>query len=113
MIELHDVELGSVYDNCKCENGQDYTEYNLTLPARWYSPLGVDCSWYRDCLERKSKCNGTKDDYAMAFATTFCNLYSQNYQDFSQEEQQCIDAIRKCLQVFFSANSSSLPIFHM
>ncbi|XP_063401949.1 uncharacterized protein LOC134686203 [Mytilus trossulus] len=99
MIELHDVESGSVYDDCKCENGQEYTESNLTLPSRCYSPSGADCSWYRDCLERKFKCNGTEDDYAIAFATKFCNLYSQNYQDFSQDGQQWIDAVRKCLQV--------------
>ncbi|XP_076076633.1 uncharacterized protein LOC143047449 [Mytilus galloprovincialis] len=99
MLELHDVESGPVYDDCKCENGQEYTESNLTLPSRCYSPSGADCSWYRDCLERKFKCSGTEDDYAMAFATKFCDLYSQNYQDFSQDGQQWIDAVRKCLQV--------------
>ncbi|VDI62859.1 Hypothetical predicted protein [Mytilus galloprovincialis] len=99
MLELHDVQSGPVYDDCKCENGQEYTESNLTLPSRCYSPSGADCSWYRDCLERKFKCSGTEDDYAMAFATKFCNLYSQSYQDFSQDGQQWIDAVRKCLQV--------------
>ncbi|CAC5401512.1 unnamed protein product [Mytilus coruscus] len=33
------------------------------------------------------------------FATKFCNLYLQNYNDFSQEGQRWIDAVRKCLQV--------------
>ncbi|CAC5406492.1 unnamed protein product [Mytilus coruscus] len=97
MLELHEMESGLVYDDCKCEKGQEYTQYNLPLPSRCYSPSGSDCSWYQDCLENKCKCNGTEDDYAVAFATKFCNLYSQSYQDFSQEGQQWIDAVRKCL----------------
>lgn len=35
----------------------------------------------------------------MEFATKFCNLYNDNFENFSVEGQTWIDAVRKCLQV--------------
>lgn len=99
MFEQHDISYGAVYDDCKCNNSQEYTESNLTLPSQCYSPSGTDCSWYHHCLERKYKCNGTEDNFAVEFATKFCNLYSRSNQDFSQDGQKWMDAVRKCLQV--------------
>ncbi|VDH90907.1 Hypothetical predicted protein [Mytilus galloprovincialis] len=99
MFEQHDISYGTVYDDCKCNISQEYTESNLTLPSQCYSPSGTDCSWYQHCLERKYQCNGTENNFAVKFATKFCNLYSRSNQDFSQDGQKWMDAVRKCLQV--------------
>ena len=44
-------------------------------------------------------CEGTVHDYAIRYAEKFCNLYSDNYNDFSGYGQAWIDGVRKCLQV--------------
>ena len=100
MLEIYDVNSGPVdKECCACQYGEKYTLSDLTLPSECYSPSGTNCGWYENCLERKYQCRGTEDDYAMEFATKFCNLYNENFAKFSVEGQTWIDAVRKCLQV--------------
>jgi hypothetical protein len=100
MLEIYDVNSGPVdKECCACQYGEKYTQSDLTLPSECYSPSGTNCGWYENCLERKYQCRGTEDDYAMEFATQFCNLYNENFAKFSVEGQTWIDAVRKCLQV--------------
>ena len=44
-------------------------------------------------------CRGTDDGYAIEYAKKFCNLYSDNYNDFSFIGRQWVDEVRKCLQL--------------
>lgn len=99
MLEVHKILSGPVYADCSCRIGEEYTTSNLSLPTKCYSPSGTSCDWYEQCLERKHNCRGTKDDYGVAYATKFCNLYDKYYSHFSYQGQQWIDAVRKCLQV--------------
>ncbi|XP_071129974.1 uncharacterized protein [Mytilus edulis] len=99
MAEVHDENIGPVSPDCSCSDGEQHKVSNLTLPTRCYSPSGSDCTWYQDCLERKYKCSESKDDYAMAFATKFCNLYTEHYGKFTTDGQTWVNAVRKCLQV--------------
>ncbi|CAG2213220.1 unnamed protein product [Mytilus edulis] len=99
MDKVHNKNNGRVSLDCSCSDGDQYRESNLTLPARCYSPSGTDCTWYKDCLERKYECSKSNDDYAMAFATKFCNLYTKHYSRFSTNGKTWINAVRKCLQV--------------
>ena len=100
MLEIYDVNSGPVdKECCACQYGEKYTQSDLTLPSECYSPSGTNCGWYENCLERKYQCRGTEDDYAMEFATKFCNLYNENFAKFSVEGQTWIDAVRKCLHV--------------
>lgn len=100
MIEVYGANSGPVEKECcACQYGEQYTQSDLTLPSECYSPSGTSCGWYENCLERKYQCRGTEDDYAMEFATKFCNLYNDNFAKFSVEGQTWIDAVRKCLQV--------------
>lgn len=99
MLELYDVNSGPVEGCCKCQQGQEYTSTDLTLPSSCYSPSGTDCGWYENCLEKKYKCKGTDDDYAMEFAIKFCKLYNEYFSWFSSRAQIWVNSVRKCLQV--------------
>ena len=96
MLEIYDRDRGTVNEGCRCSPG---TAMTLNLPPRCYSPSGVDCMWYRDCLEVRYPCEGNNGAYAIEYGEKFCKLYSDNYNDFSSESQAWIDAVRKCLQV--------------
>ena len=100
MLEFYNIAEGPVYNDCRCSPGETTTEAPTdNLPPHCYSPSGEDCSWYRECLERRYQCEGTDDDYAIEYADKFCNLYANNYNDFSNDGRAWIDGVRKCLQV--------------
>ena len=100
MLELYDMEQGLVNNGCRCSPGDTTTEAPTdNLPPHCYSPSGEDCSWYRECLERRYQCEGTDRGYAIEYAEKFCNLFSNNYNDFSANGRAWVDGVRKCLQV--------------
>ena len=68
------------------------------LEAKCYSPRGENCQWYQNCLARRYDCP-TGENYAIDFALKFCNLYTDNYNDFSIEGRQWVNAVRQCLQL--------------
>ena len=72
----------------------------LTQPPQCLSPRGIDCSWYRECLEAHYPCESTGDGYAIRYAEKYCNLFNSNYNDFSASGRMWIDGVRKCLQLF-------------
>ncbi|CAF0743796.1 unnamed protein product [Adineta steineri] len=82
-----------------------------TLPPACYRPDGTNCEWYKDCLEKKYPCQDQPADYAMKYATKYCELYTKNYNDFSATGQKWVDGVRKCLQIkmvpLISQSSSS------
>ena len=79
--------------------GETLSSSKTPLPPSCYSPIGSDCEWYLDCLERRFPCIGTAADYAMKYATHFCSAYSRNYGQFSPLGKTWIESVRKCLQV--------------
>ena len=100
MLEFYDIAQGPVHNDCRCSPGETTTEAPTdNLPAHCYSPRGEDCSWYRECLERRYQCEGTDHGYAIEYAEKFCNLFSNNYNDFSANGRAWVDGVRKCLQV--------------
>lgn len=64
-----------------------------------YNPKGVDCSWYRNCLEKRHKCEGTSHAYAISYAEKYCKLYGKYYDNFLKDGKKWIDGVRRCLQV--------------
>ena len=101
MIEFYNEESGTVTDGCRCSPGGVATVQPPTdsLAPECYSPIGEDCRWYRNCLEVRYPCQGTGDAYAIEYAQKFCDLYSNNYNDFSRDGRAWVDAVRQCLQV--------------
>ena len=100
MLEIYGLDEGEVNEDCRCSPGEVMTEAPTDdLPPHCYSPRGDDCSWYRHCLEMRYPCEGTSDGYAIRYAEKFCNLYTDNYNDFSSDGRAWIDGVRKCLQV--------------
>ncbi|XP_045175878.1 uncharacterized protein LOC123536618 [Mercenaria mercenaria] len=105
MLEVHNIEDGPVYNDCAC--GPDAppnvtTQPTVVTPAipDWcFSPSGTECSWYRNCLEKRYPCKEEGNSYAIDYAEKFCNLYQIHYSEFNYKGQQWIDAVRKCLQV--------------
>ncbi|PVD35017.1 hypothetical protein C0Q70_06298 [Pomacea canaliculata] len=73
-----------------------------TIDPDCYTPAGNSCTWYTVCLEASIPCQNTSDDYAIAYGLKFCNLYVRNYNKFSPQGKQWVDAVRKCLQVTFA-----------
>ena len=100
MLEFYELDQGPVYSGCRCSPGETTTEAPTdNLPPHCYSPRGEDCSWYRECLERRYQCEETDDSYAIEYAEKFCNLFANNYNDFSNDGRAWVDGVRKCLQV--------------
>ncbi|XP_060565644.1 uncharacterized protein LOC132724720, partial [Ruditapes philippinarum] len=97
--------LGPVYEDCAC--GRDAPKNVTTqrpvvtaaIPNWCFSPSGTDCSWYKDCLEKRYPCKEHGNSYALDYAEKFCNLYQDHYEEFNNIGQEWIDAVRKCLQV--------------
>ena len=100
MLEIYGIDEGPVYNNCSCSTGEFLTlNSENRLEPDCYSPQGDDCEWYINCLERRYPCRGTGNGYAIEFAYKFCNLFFDNYNDFSEAGRNWVDAVRKCLQV--------------
>ena len=104
-LELNGLESGPVGSNCRCSDDADPpTELSPatampTLPPECFSPGGLDCSWYRECLEVCYPCEGTEDGYTTEYALKYCNLYCDNYNDFSPAGRLWVDGVRQCLQL--------------
>lgn len=102
MLELHDLERATVTDDCTCDPGGVITTRRpeqTTLDPACLSPTGEDCSWYRNCLEKKFQCEGSSDDYAIGYAAKFCNNFIGRSYTLSPNGSEWMDAVRKCLQV--------------
>ena len=99
MLEIYNSEGGSVNSDCSCMPGEMLPNNRSRLEAECYNPSGDDCRWYEDCLEMRYPCRSTDDGYAIEYAQKFCNLYSDNYNDFSSTGRQWVDEVRRCLQV--------------
>ncbi|KAL4238776.1 hypothetical protein ACF0H5_003483 [Mactra antiquata] len=90
-----------VTGECKC-NDTSVTrtpESTTIIPDTCYSPPGDDCSWYRNCLEKRYPCKEQGESYAIDYAEKFCTLYDKHFLSFDAEGKQWINAARKCLQV--------------
>lgn len=96
MIEVHNKEYGSVTNDCSCQPGRIPT---LSLPTECYSPAGDSCDWYRNCLEKKYPCEGSRNSYTVTFAKKFCRMFEELSAKFSADGQKWMDGVRKCLQV--------------
>ena len=102
-LELNELESGVVFDNCRCSPTATLASPTAelpTLPPECFSPSGLECSWYRNCLEQRYPCQGTEDGYAIEFAEKYCNLYSRNFDDFTTDGRRWVDGVRTCLQLF-------------
>ncbi|XP_060559139.1 uncharacterized protein LOC132719395 [Ruditapes philippinarum] len=122
MLEVHHQEQGEVYDDCACTPDAPRnvttqpTVVTSSIPDWCFSPTGSDCSWYKDCLEKRYPCQDEDNSDAMDYAENFCNLYHDHHRKFYTMVQQWIDAVRKCLQVklvpilrpFVKANCESI-----
>ena len=98
MIEIYGVAEGSVNSDCGCSPGEMLPNDLSRLEAECYSPRGDDCEWYRNCLARRYECPAD-ENYAIDYALKFCNLYTDNFEDFSIEGRQWVNAVRYCLQL--------------
>lgn len=106
MLEKYGIDNGPVYDDCLCDATSQLWQPSTILPASCYSPGGMDCDWYRECLHRMINCTG-QAEYAISYGETFCNLYEQSKSQFSQEAIRWLDSARKCLQV------ALVPVLHL
>jgi len=98
-LELNGKGSGEVYDNCRCSSSSPIPIQATRLGPECYSPGGIDCSWYRDCLEERYPCEGTEGGYAIEYAERYCNLFNDHYNSFSPSGQMWVNGVRKCLQV--------------
>lgn len=98
MIEVHNKESGNVTDDCECSPTEP-TDINTTLSHACFSPNGTECTWYRECLERKFPCREASDEYIIAYEEKMCNLYGQKVNTLSAQGARWLDATRRCLLV--------------
>ncbi|OWF47952.1 hypothetical protein KP79_PYT17968 [Mizuhopecten yessoensis] len=104
MCEVYDDCDGpNVRDLCSCDPNTAVANHNtqsLTpLPSRCFSPSGTDCSWYKDCLQKRYPCPGSSASNALTLAKNFCDLYNDYQSSFSVDGQAWIATVRKCLQI--------------
>ena len=98
-VERFDLDEGTVYDECRCNDGDQAEGDDTSLPEWCFSPSGTECNWYRDCLEKRHPCEASGNGYALSYAEKFCNLYTERSRFFTAEGLQWVNAVRKCLQV--------------
>jgi len=106
MIEKYGIDRGPVYDECICDATRQLQQPSVILPADCYSPAGMDCDWYRQCLAKMFNCTGPTE-YAINYGEKFCNLYEQSKWQLSQKAMQWLDSARKCLQI------ALVPVLHL
>ncbi len=106
-IETFGLDKGTVYDECRCTPGGSLPTFkplpddngDTGLPEWCLSPSGTECTWYRECLEKRHPCEASGNGYALSYAEKFCNLYTQRSKYFSALGLEWVNAVRKCLQV--------------
>ena len=98
MLEKYGLDRGPVYNDCLCNASVPLPQPPVILSPGCYSPDGINCSWYRQCLHRMFPCTG-QPEYAISYGEKFCNLYTNTKLHFSRKGLRWIDAARKCLQV--------------
>lgn len=113
--EYYGPTAGRIIGECNCNSTDIEGKKNRskTLDDECYQPKGDDCSWYRNCLAKRYDCDvkyvtvDTLDNfsyydspvnYAINYGEKFCKLYDETYDKFSNEGQQWVDNVRKCLQ---------------
>jgi hypothetical protein len=60
------------------------------------SPSQTTCTFYSTCVESAIPCGSS--GYAIGYGQKFCNLFTQNFNDFDSNGQRWIDNVRYCLQ---------------
>ena len=70
----------------------------ILLEEDCYHPDGSDCGWYGECLAKRFPCVG-ETNYAVDFGKKYCELFEENYDEFSANARLWIEAVKKCLQV--------------
>jgi len=106
MLEKYGIDKGPVYDDCLCDTTRQLQQPSRILPAGCYSPGGMDCNWYRECLHEMFDCTGPAE-YAISYGEVYCNLYEQSKSRLSQKALHWLDAARKCLQ------DALVPVLHL
>lgn len=93
------TEGGQGKEVCSCDPEKEITPRDSKVPVKCYIPSGADCSWYRECLEKRIPCEDSQHyKYALTYAEKYCKLYEDRYSGFSQNGKKWINAVRKCLQ---------------
>jgi len=69
---------------------------NTTLPEVCFNPVG-ECDYYIQCVEEVNPCGS--DGYAIGYGMKFCNLFTEDEDNFSDRGKAWIGAVRECLQV--------------
>lgn len=59
-------------------------------------PSQTNCTFYASCVESAIPCGPS--GYAIGYGQKFCNLFTQNFNDFSSKGQRWLDNVRFCLQ---------------
>lgn len=98
MKESHNTDNGTVLSPCRCSGPASPTNLSSLTP-QCFSPPGNSCQWYRQCLNKRYNCAGTRYDYAIGYGKKFCELFGTGYDQFGSIAREWIDATRKCLQV--------------
>jgi len=97
LINKHGRYSGSDYQT---DTSRPVSRASLILPAECYSPDGMDCGWYRQCLAEMFPCTQEAEyEYAISYGEKFCDLYEESKSKFSENAMRWLDAARKCLQV--------------
>ena len=102
MLELHEVEEGSVYKDCQCTPGEMTTKFptaTTPLPGICLSPTGNDCLWFKNCLKSKYTCHGKAYLEMIDLASAFCNYKITEQTQLSKTGSEWALYTRKCFQV--------------
>ncbi|XP_078357806.1 uncharacterized protein LOC144642657 [Oculina patagonica] len=106
MLDIHGKPSGFVTEDCSCDPYG--TSPTSSLRQECYSPSGVNCYWYRTCLEKKYPCKPSGNAYVIRFAERFCRVFEEEKVKFSSDAQRWLDAAGKCLQV-----TATLPLLRL
>ena len=82
-------------DYCKSASGSVQANIDL-LKCR--NPIGMDCSWYENCLAKYHSCQSDASGYAIQQGKQLCEKYQKYFRVVSPASQKWITGIKACLQ---------------
>ncbi|KAH3771531.1 uncharacterized protein LOC127845861 [Dreissena polymorpha] len=98
LMDVHkefDVEKADVTEACRCDPNAVMVNAT-TLPAKCFTPTGIDCTWHDECVQSKFKCDWANMKWSK-LASSMCQLFQTHKNDFDVIGQRWISGVGKCL----------------
>jgi hypothetical protein len=99
MQEYYDISYGEIYSDCRCRT-QDLSLVDLNqtqIDDKCYRNSAKECSWYKDCLQKRYGCLTSQHNGALRFQEKFCHLHDKMRDSLSVQANEWFGEVKNCL----------------